>query len=118
MFDLLWLDNSILDYENMKCLHDQLLLCSHLQGMTAEVGVYEGITSKMIITTSQKPHYCYDTFEGIVGSSSLYGDKHGDGEFTCHLDKVKQNINMDAVIYKKGWFPDTFEENDCFFCFV
>jgi hypothetical protein len=121
MFDLLWSDissNSILNYDNMNCLHSQLLLCGHLDGATAEIGVYEGTTSKMIISTTRKPHYCYDTFEGIVGSSSLYGDKHENGEFVCHLEQVKKNINVGSVIYKKGWFPDTFQEENISFCFV
>jgi len=122
MFDSYWTDicnNSILDYESAKILYNQIILCNKIGGQaTAEIGVYEGMTSKLIKNVLNKSHYCYDTFEGIVGSSSLYGDKHSNGEFLCHLDKVKQNINNDNVFYKQGWFPDTFEENSLSFCFV
>ena len=122
MFDDIWLDiskNSILNYENMKILYDQIMLCDEIEGIaSAEVGVYEGMTSKLIGKVLKKKHYCYDTFEGIAGSSSLYGDTHNNREFICELDKVKQNINMDNIIYKKGWFPDTFEEKSVSFCFV
>ena len=121
MFDFYWTDmsnNSILDYETAKMLYDLMMICVVLEGSTAEVGVYEGITSKLIRNVLNKTHFCYDTFEGILGSSSLCGDKHSNGEFVCHLDKVKQNINSDNVFYKQGWFPDTFEEDALSFCFV
>lgn len=126
MFDMIWFDiskNSILTYENMNILYDQIMLCDKIgitatSTSTAEVGVYEGMTSKLIRKVLKKPHYCYDTFEGIVGSTSLYGDSHHKGEFMCELDRVKQNINMDKVFYKKGWFPETFEETTHTFSFV
>ena len=129
MFHEIWGDlskNSILQYEIAHTLFNQLSLCSKIcGGNTAEVGVYEGMTSKMIINICKKPHYCYDTFEGIAGSNTFYGDKHGNGEFVCHLDKVKLNLyqaphhhNKVNIIYKKGFFPETFEEHDCSFCLV
>ena len=85
----------------------------------------------MIIEICNKNHYCYDTFEGIVDSFTKYGDVHVNGEFVCQLDKVKSNINgvncingvngknfNKEVFYKKGIFPDTFEEHSLLFSFV
>jgi hypothetical protein len=121
MFKSIWNDiknNSILNHDIMYDLYCQVIICSQLSGITAEVGVYEGFTSKLIRTVAQKEHYCYDTFEGIINSSSLNEDYHQNGEFICNLDIVKQNINMDNVIYKKGCFPNSFNEYDKFFCFV
>jgi hypothetical protein len=59
-----------------------------------------------------KTHYCYDTFEGIKGSYLIYGDKHVNGEFICNLENVKKNIgiNQERIHYKKGYFPNTFDE--------
>ena len=103
MFDSYWADfcnSSILDYENAKLLFGHIELCDTCVGATAEVGVYEGTTSKLIKHVLNKVHYCYDTFEGIVGSSLLHGDKHGNGEFVCHLDKVKQTITATMFFTK------------------
>jgi len=112
-------NDSILSYENLCELKKQLFLCKNIEGVSAEIGVYKGNTSKIIKhTLVDKTHYCYDTFEGICNSSDSMGDRHKDGEFYCTLDYVKENINMDGVIYKKGFFPNTFDEYLEKFCFV
>jgi O-methyltransferase len=90
----------------------------NLQGDTAEIGVYQGYTSKLIHTVlDNKTHFCYDTFKGIIGSDPSI-DRIPDGYFSCNLDTVKNNINMDNVIYVSGYFPDTFQENTKSFCFI
>ena len=63
----------------------------------------------MIIDTfkNTKKHYCYDLFE-----------ESKDKVFSCHLEEVKKNISSSNVIYKKGFFPYTFDENAESFCFV
>jgi O-methyltransferase len=99
-------------------IYNSLSKVINLDGNTAEVGVYLGGTSKLIHTlTSNKVHYCYDTFCGILGADSNY-DNHKDGDFSCSLNEVKKNINMENIIYKVGYFPDTFEEYNEKFCFV
>lgn len=121
MFDSIWQEigkNSILDYTQLYQLYSEVLLCEKLDGTTAEIGVYEGYTSKMIAMLSKTNHYCYDTFEGIIGSSMMHGDNHENGEFICNINDVKQNINLDNVIYKKGIFPSTFQETYLKFKFV
>lgn len=121
MFDSYWQENYndiILNKETAKILYDQIILCDKLAGSTAEVGVYEGMTSKLILNALNRSHYCYDTFEGIIDSSQQYGDKHRDGEFVCNIDKVKQNLKSFNVFYKQGRFPETFEESLLSFCFV
>jgi O-methyltransferase len=120
-FSELWeeiCNKSILNYKQLYQIYNQYNLCKHLDGNSAEIGVYQGYTSKMIAMLSKQTHYCYDTFEGIVSSNPTYGDNHNNGEFACCLEQVKQNINLDNVIYKKGYFPETFEESHCKFCFV
>jgi O-methyltransferase len=121
MVDKIWKEistNNILGYNKSKLLYIELLDCIKLEGSTAEIGVYEGNTSKMIkLLNNDKTHYCYDTFEGIIGSDNKH-DTHENGKFYCNLDKVKRNINLGGVIYKKGYFPETFNEDSEKFCFV
>ena len=121
MFDSIWQEickNSILNYNQLYEIYSELLLCTELDGGTAEIGVYKGYTSKMIAMLSKSIHYCYDTFEGITGSSIMHEDNHMNGDFSCKLDEVKQNINLSNVIYRKGYFPETFQETELKFKFV
>ena len=82
--------DTILNNNNLQILYNQIYSCRNLNGMSAEIGVYKGNTSKLIKSILNKTHYCYDTFEGICDSSSLHGDKHNNGEFECNLEFVKK----------------------------
>jgi hypothetical protein len=109
---------SLLGYTKSGQLYFELMGVKNLEGNTAEIGVYKGYTSKLIHTfTQDKTHYCYDTFCGIIGATEE-DDLHKNGEFSCSLENVKKTINMSNVIYKVGYFPDSFSENDEKFCFV
>ena len=111
-------EHSLLGENKSRSLFNYLKNTERLKGFTAEIGVYEGRTSKMIHSiTPDKIHYCYDTFCGVQGADSSI-DKHIDGHFSCPLEKVKSIINMDNVIYKVGFFPSTFSEYDEVFSFV
>jgi len=90
----------------------------HLDGCTAEIGVYGGMTTNTIVKVMKKQHYAYDTFKGILGSNDSY-DFHKNGEFACNLDKVVNYIQDSSKInYKVGYFPDTFSESSNKFCFL
>jgi hypothetical protein len=103
--------SSLLGYEKSKQLLFELKEVLHLEGNTAEIGVYQGYTSRLIhLVTINKLHYCYDTYCGIKGATNN-NDVHIDGEFNCSLEQVKSNINLPNIVYKVGYFPETFEEN-------
>jgi len=90
----------------------------HLNGCTAEVGVYGGMTTNTIVKVMNKQHYAYDTFKGILGAND-FNDFHKNGEFSCNLDKVVNYLHDNSKInYKVGYFPDTFYESYCSFCFI
>ena len=112
-------ENNILGFEKTLLLHYELLSCSLLTGNTAEIGVFEGNTSKMIkLLTPEKIHYCYETFYGIIGAENDRGYKHKNGDFSCSLKKYIEIVNMDNVVYKKGLLQNTFKEENETFCFV
>ena len=110
--------SSLLGYKKSGQLFYELIGVRHLEGNTAEIGVYEGYTSKLIHTfTPNKTHFCYDTFCGIQGATTE-NDLVKDGQFYCSLEQVKSNINLPNIFYKVGYFPETFEENNEKFIFV
>lgn len=111
-------NNSLLKPRKSYNLYKEILEIKDLSGETAEVGVFQGRTSRLIHKLlPNKIHYVYDTFCGIQGADSTI-DKHVDGEFSAGLDLVKSVINLDNVVYKVGFFPDSFNEYDNTFCFV
>jgi len=91
----------------------------NVPGWTAEIGVFLGGTSRLIHQMlPEKIHICYDTFEGIQGAQPGI-DVHSDGEFKCNLMSVQRNIDLhENIVYKKGFFPDTFAEQHVKFAFV
>ncbi len=110
--------NSWIGETKAKTLYEEMKKVEFLEGHTAEIGVYLGGTSKFIHKAlPHKVHFCYDTFEGIKGADSDI-DKHNDGDFACSLEDVKKNINLDHVIYKKGYFPLSFDEINIDFSFI
>jgi len=120
-FEELWdyiKEDNLMGYEKSKNLYDELKTTKNLNGNTAEVGVYKGKTSKLIhLFHENKKHYCYDTFEGVALSDSSI-DFHKNGDFNCSIEKTKDFLGIDNVIYKKGIFPFTFKEEKEKFIFV
>ena len=104
--------------DKTKIVYEELLNTFDIEGHTAEIGVYKGHTSKLIHELCKhKTHYCYDTFSGIDLSDSNI-DFHKNGDFNCSIEKTKDFLGTDNVIYKKGIFPFTFKEEKEKFIFV
>ena len=110
--------NSLLKPTKTYNLYTELMQVKDLPGCTAEIGVFEGRTSRFIHkVTPEKTHYVYDTFCGVQGADASI-DKHVDGDFAASLELVKSVIDMENVEYRVGFFPDSFTEHDKTFCFV
>lgn len=110
--------NSLLKPIKTYNLYTEILEVKDLPGSTAEIGVFQGRTSRFIHKVMpNKTHYAYDTYCGILGADAKI-DVHVDGEFSAGLDLVKSIIDMEDVIYKVGFFPDSFSEHDETFCFI
>lgn len=120
-FDELWphlKEDSLNPEEKYRNIYHELLNTYDLKGHTAEIGVYKGHTSKMIhMLCDHKTHYCYDTFEGIALADPSI-DFHGNNEFSCSLENVKNFLGEDNIVYKVGIFPNTFNEHNEWFSFV
>ena len=111
-------ENSLLKPRKSFNIYKEIEEIKDLDGDTAEVGVFQGRTSRLIHKLlPSKTHYAYDTYCGIKGADPRI-DIHTDGEFNAGLDLVKSVINMDNVVYKVGYFPESFGEHDKKFCFV
>jgi O-methyltransferase len=111
-------NNSLLKYQKSYNIYSEIQGIKKLDGQTAEIGVFQGRTSRLIHKLMpNKIHYAYDTYCGIKGAIDII-DKHVDGDFSAGLDLVKSVINMDNVVYKVGYFPDSFAEDNIKFCFV
>ncbi len=85
----------------------QTVVRTQIKGDLAELGVFDGSTSKLIHSYApDRKIYLFDTFGGFP-DRDLKG-KH-DGRFKdTSIEKVKQKFgNLTNVIIKAGYFPDT-----------
>ncbi|MFX1311248.1 MAG: TylF/MycF/NovP-related O-methyltransferase [Promethearchaeota archaeon] len=79
-----------------------------IKGNFAELGVFQGKTSKIIHSLApEKKLYLFDTFEGFP--IEYLEDKEDTNRFkNTKLNLVKKNIgNLNNVIIRKGIFPET-----------
>ena len=110
--------NSLLKPRKSYNLYTEIQEIKDLPGSTAEIGVFEGRTSRFIHKLlPTKTHYVYDTFCGVQGANPNI-DTHINGDFAASLELVKSVIDMENVEYRVGFFPDSFTEHDEKFCFV
>ena len=102
---------------------------NNISGDIAEVGVYRGMTAKLIhYYIPERRLHLFDTFEGFGGRSvvrekSLSGHSIEETHFSdTSLDGVKAYISPinDNVSFYKGYFPETIPDdlNDREFSFV
>ncbi|MHA1193308.1 MAG: TylF/MycF/NovP-related O-methyltransferase [Promethearchaeota archaeon] len=83
-----------------------------IKGHFAELGVFQGNTSKIIHQLApEKRLYLFDTFEGFPVE---FLENKVDTRFkNTQLERVKKNIgNLNNVIIRKGIFPETTEGLD------
>lgn len=90
--------------------------CVSIDGDYAELGVYRGAGSKLIIEASQhnKRMHLFDTFEGLP-EVNLENDpywKEGDMSETS-LEEVQSFLNCENALFYKGFFPASAAEVQC-----
>jgi O-methyltransferase len=95
---------------------------SALGGEMAEVGVYQGVSARLISTGSggEAPLHLFDTFAGLPLPDTEDHERMREGHYAASLDAV-QDYLMDRrnISYHRGVFPDTAAGcEDCRFSFV
>lgn len=107
-------------------LRELLRLVANVPGDTAECGVYRGASSYLMCLANrdsslhEKTHHMFDSFEGLSTPSEQDGSHWSEGDLTCGLELVKQNLQeFSATAYYPGWIPARFDDvADCRFSFV
>ncbi len=104
-----------------------LYLCAqnsiNIDGVCAELGVYKGAGSKLILAGSQgkKRILLFDTFEGLPESTSEY-DSHWEegGLGDVNFNDIKSFLKEDNFEFYPGFFPESTKKltNDVVFSFV
>lgn len=91
-----------------------------IEGEFAEVGVYRGLTSKLLhYYAPERSIHLFDTFEGfgdrsVVKEKSMSGHVIMESHFSdTSLDMVKKNISpvTNNIWFHKGYFPDSIPDD-------
>jgi O-methyltransferase len=82
---------------------------TRLPGRFAEVGVYQGVTAKLIASVKgDRELHLFDTFEGLPPTSSKDAGVHRVGQYACSLESVKEYLRgHEQVFFHPGLFPDS-----------
>ncbi len=108
--------------ENLAIIFDN----EQIDGACAEAGVFEGDFAKYINQYfANRKLYLFDTFEGFSEKDIEYekskntSNARGKDYSNTSIELVKAKMpNVDQIIIKKGYFPDSAKEIDENFCFV
>jgi O-methyltransferase len=95
-------------------LRELIKLVNHIDGHTAECGVYLGASSYLICLGNEKSnfkkvHYLFDSFEGLSLPDPIDGTYWAKGNLSAPEIIVRENlIQFDNCEYFKGWIPSQF----------
>jgi hypothetical protein len=91
------------------------VLKNKIDGDFAEVGVYKGNSSSVLIHYAKKSNrtvYLFDTFEGFDKKDLIGVDQNKKVEFQDNsLNNVKNFLGNENVSYEVGYFPETFDND-------
>ena len=94
---------------------------SGLEGVMAEVGVYQGVSAKLISEASgHAPLHLFDTFTGLPAPDAVEHERMREGHYAATLPSVQAFMaDCPGVSYHPGLFPATAAPcNDRKFSFV
>ncbi|HWB14082.1 MAG TPA: TylF/MycF/NovP-related O-methyltransferase [Pirellulales bacterium] len=82
---------------------------TRLPGRFAEVGVYQGVTAKLIASVKgDRELHLFDTFEGLPPTSDKDDGVHRVAQYACSLESVKEYLRgQEQVYFHPGLFPDS-----------
>ncbi len=99
-------------------IDQSLRLVGHLEGDTAECGVFCGLGSQIILAHNLKAdntphHHVFDSFEGLSKPDEPDGDYWESGNLSVAKDIVAKNLhksgNGNFTLYE-GWIPERFAD--------
>lgn len=99
---------SLLDFARLDALKTYLEQTEHLEGVVAEVGVFEGGSANFILSHTLKHVLLFDTFKGFPDVMTDLDD-HKKGEFAATLDQVRELLRSNGHInfsLFEGLFPE------------
>jgi O-methyltransferase len=91
-------------------LRELLKLVDHLEGDTAEAGVYEGASSWLICKArgGRSTHWAFDSFEGLSAPNSLDGSFWSAGDLPSSEKSARALLEPLGATVLKGWIPEVF----------
>jgi hypothetical protein len=93
-------------------LRELLKLVDHLDGDTAEAGVYEGAASWIICQArgQRSTHWGFDSFEGLSAPSRRDGDFWSAGDLAASETSARALLEPLGAVVFKGWIPEVFAQ--------
>ena len=91
-------------------LRELLKLVDHLDGDTAEAGVYEGAASWIICQAraGRSTHWAFDSFEGLSAPTAEDGSFWSAGDLASSEADARALLEPLGAVVAKGWIPDVF----------
>jgi hypothetical protein len=94
-------------------LRELLRLVDHLDGDTAEAGVFEGGSSLLICQARRRraTHWAFDSFQGLSSPSERDGNLWSAGDLTADEASTRALLEPLGAVVLKGWIPEVFAES-------
>jgi O-methyltransferase len=94
-------------------LRELLKLVDHLDGDTAEAGVYEGGSSWIVCQARgrRSTHWAFDSFEGLSAPSPRDGDFWSAGDLEASEAGARALLEPLGAVVLKGWIPEVFAQS-------
>ena len=91
-------------------LRELLKLVDHLDGDTAEAGVYEGCASWIVCQARgrRSTHWAFDSFEGLSAPSPRDGSFWSAGDLAVSEASARELLEPLGAVVSKGWIPEVF----------
>ena len=82
---------------------------AQLPGAMAEVGVYQGVSAKLICEAKgERELHLFDTFEGLPDKSGTDVPRYKPSQYLCSLESVQEYLKgYPNVHFYKGLFPES-----------
>lgn len=93
-------------------LRELLKLVDHLEGDTAEAGVYEGCASWLICQArgGRSTHWGFDSFQGLSAPSERERSFWSAGDLAVSDASARALLEPMGAVVLKGWIPEVFAQ--------